>query len=65
LLTPEGGDGRRGVFAIDLQGQADASRSYLRNSAVLETILRDGAGNVIRVVDFCPRFRSVVAFSDR
>jgi GH15 family glucan-1,4-alpha-glucosidase len=57
LLTPEGGDGRRGVFAIDLQGQADASRSYLRNSAVLETILRDGAGNVIRVVDFCPRFR--------
>jgi GH15 family glucan-1,4-alpha-glucosidase len=57
LLTPEGGDAARGVFAIDLQGLAHASRSYLRNSAVLETILRDGAGNVVRIVDFCPRFR--------
>jgi len=57
LLTPEGGDAPLGVFAIDLQGLTHASRRYLRNSAVLETILRDGAGNVVRIVDFCPRFR--------
>jgi GH15 family glucan-1,4-alpha-glucosidase len=57
LLTPEGGEGRKGVFAIDLQGQVDAARRYLRNTAVLETILRDGQGNVVRIVDFCPRFR--------
>ena len=57
LLKTEGGDARTGVFAVDLQGQAAASRRYLRNSAVLETILRDDHGNVARIVDFCPRFR--------
>jgi GH15 family glucan-1,4-alpha-glucosidase len=57
LLKTQGGEERTGVFAVDLQGQAAAARSYLRNSAVLETILRDGAGNVARIVDFCPRFR--------
>jgi GH15 family glucan-1,4-alpha-glucosidase len=57
LLTPEGGDARLGVFAIDLQGQAEATRGYVRNSAVLETVLRDSQGNALRIVDFCPRFR--------
>jgi GH15 family glucan-1,4-alpha-glucosidase len=58
LLTAEGGDSDTGVFAIDLQDQAHVTRSYLRNTAVLETILDDGRGNVLRILDFCPRFRS-------
>ena len=57
LLRPEGGDSQKGVFAVDLQGHVESSRRYLRNTAVLETVLRDGHGNAIRIVDFCPRFR--------
>jgi GH15 family glucan-1,4-alpha-glucosidase len=58
LLTRAGGDAETGVFAIDLQGQVHASRRYLRNTAVLETLLDDDRGNVLRILDFCPRFRS-------
>jgi GH15 family glucan-1,4-alpha-glucosidase len=57
LLRPEGGDSQKGVFAVDLQGHVESSRRYLRNTAVLETVLRDGQGNAVRIVDFCPRFR--------
>jgi GH15 family glucan-1,4-alpha-glucosidase len=57
LLTPLGGDSPTGVFAVDLQGPVESSRSYLRNTAVLETILRNDKGDVLRIVDFCPRFR--------
>ncbi len=57
LLTREGGDSATGVFAVELQGQAEARRSYVRNTAVLETVLHGSQGEVVRVVDFCPRFR--------
>ena len=57
LLTPQGGDAPTGVFAVELQGLADASRSYVRNTAVLETVLRGSQGEALRIVDFCPRFR--------
>ena len=58
LLTPQGGESETGVFAVDLQGHVRASRRYMRNTAVLETLLDDERGNVLRVIDFCPRFRS-------
>jgi GH15 family glucan-1,4-alpha-glucosidase len=58
LLRTDGGDAAVGVFAVELQQQAQASRQYVRNTAVLETILRDDQGNVVRLTDFCPRFRS-------
>ncbi|HET7202000.1 MAG TPA: glycoside hydrolase family 15 protein, partial [Steroidobacteraceae bacterium] len=57
LLTPLGGDSPTGVFAVELQGLVDATRAYVRNSAVLETILRGSQGDAVRIVDFCPRFR--------
>jgi GH15 family glucan-1,4-alpha-glucosidase len=57
LLTREGGDSPTGVFAVELQGCVDATRSYVRNSAVLETVLRGSRGDAVRIVDFCPRFR--------
>ena len=47
-----------GVFAIDLCDETEASHEYLRNTAVLATTLRDAHGNALRVLDFCPRFRS-------
>ena len=57
LLTPLGGDSPTGVFAVELQGVVDATRGYVRNSAVLETVLRGAQGDAVRIVDFCPRFR--------
>ena len=57
LLSREGGDAASGVFAVELQHGARSEQRYLRNTAILETLLDDGAGNVLRVLDFCPRFR--------
>jgi GH15 family glucan-1,4-alpha-glucosidase len=57
LLTRLGGDSPTGVFAVDLQGPVDATRRYVRNTAVLETVLRGSQGDSVRIVDFCPRFR--------
>ena len=57
LLSREGGDAANGVFAVEMQHGARSEQRYLRNTAILETLLDDGAGNVLRVTDFCPRFR--------
>ncbi|HEX9771899.1 MAG TPA: glycoside hydrolase family 15 protein [Steroidobacteraceae bacterium] len=57
LLSREGGDAADGVFAVELQHVAHTEQRYLRNTAILETLLDDGQGNVLRVLDFCPRFR--------
>ena len=58
LLQREGGESAGGVFAVDLRDMADAQRAYVRNTAILETILTDAHGNSVRITDFCPRFRS-------
>jgi GH15 family glucan-1,4-alpha-glucosidase len=57
LLTPAGGDAQTGVFAIDLQGCIGTERQYVRNTAVLQTIVRSAHGDAMRITDFCPRFR--------
>lgn len=57
LLDPRGGDAKAGVFAIDLIDAAGQRQDYLRNTAVVETVLDDAAGNQMRLTDFCPRFR--------
>jgi len=58
LLRRDGGDSVSGVFAIDLQNMAEARRTYVRNTAIVETTLSDVRGNSMRITDFCPRFRS-------
>src|SRR5208282_4998173 len=58
LLRRDGGDSVSGVFAIDLQKMTEARRSYVRNTAIVETTLTDAEGNSLRITDFCPRFRS-------
>ncbi len=57
LLSTKGGDAESGVFAVELPNRARSEQRYLRNTAILETLLDDGQGNVLRVTDFCPRFR--------
>lgn len=46
-----------GHFSIKLQDQCDATQSYRHNTAVLCTELTDRSGGVLRITDFCPRFR--------
>jgi GH15 family glucan-1,4-alpha-glucosidase len=58
LLTRDGGAAAGGAFAVDMADFARAEQRYLRNTAVLETILHDSRGGSLRIVDFCPRFRS-------
>ena len=58
LLTAEGGAANRGVFAIDVSNLASCKQQYLRNTAIVETTLADVANGVVRIVDFCPRFRN-------
>jgi GH15 family glucan-1,4-alpha-glucosidase len=50
-------DAQHGFSDVMIDNFASSSSSYLRNSAILETILRDTAGNAVRVLDFMPRFR--------
>ena len=54
LLSREGGDAASGVFAVELQHGARSEQRYLRNTAILETLLDDGAGNVLRVTRLLP-----------
>ena len=46
-----------GHFSIELQDQCDTTQSYRHNTAVLCTELTDRSGGVLRITDFCPRFR--------
>ncbi|MCE7878356.1 MAG: glycoside hydrolase family 15 protein, partial [Betaproteobacteria bacterium PRO3] len=45
----------RGLFAIELDGLADAESTYVRNTAVLSTRLIDRDGGEIEIIDCVPR----------
>ncbi|MRH78955.1 glycoside hydrolase family 15 protein [Spiribacter sp. C176] len=47
----------QGYFAIELCNQQESRQYYLRNTAILCTELTDQHGGVLRITDFCPRFR--------
>ncbi len=51
------GDASAGVFAVDVVGQVSATQAYRRNTAILETMLADLDGNLLRITDFAPRFQ--------
>ncbi|MBR0654651.1 glycoside hydrolase family 15 protein [Plastoroseomonas arctica] len=53
---PRAGDGARGFWEIDLDGVTSTKQRYVRNTPVLTTRHADADGNVIDVIDFCPRF---------
>ncbi|MBC7769636.1 MAG: glycoside hydrolase family 15 protein [Phycisphaerales bacterium] len=46
-----------GIWAIDLIDQVKSEQSYERNTPILITTLEDTRGNVLEIVDFCPRYR--------
>lgn len=53
--NPPSAEGARGFWEIDLEDGVETSQEYLRNTPILVTRHRDGAGNAIEVIDFCPR----------
>lgn len=56
-LLSDHGEPEAGYWSIDLVDLASSEQRYRRNSAVLETVLRDAHGGAVRVTDFAPRFR--------
>lgn len=57
LLRDDPEEARQGFFAVDLEGCTHSTQRYLRNTAILETVLTASNGAQIRILDFCPRFR--------
>lgn len=47
-----------GSFSVELENFAKSEQRYLRNTAIVETILTANDGSAVRIIDFCPRFRN-------
>jgi GH15 family glucan-1,4-alpha-glucosidase len=45
-----------GYFDVQLAGFARSEQRYIPNTAMVETLLYDDSGGVVRMVDFAPRF---------
>ena len=50
------GDEEKGFCDVALSGLVETESSYLRNTAIVETLLTDDQGARLRVTDFAPRF---------
>ncbi len=50
------GDEEKGFCDVALAGLVETESRYLRNTAIVETVLTDRRGAKVRVTDFAPRF---------
>jgi GH15 family glucan-1,4-alpha-glucosidase len=50
------GDEEKGFCDVVLAGRVETDSHYVRNTAIVETILTDPAGAKVRITDFAPRF---------
>ncbi len=51
------GNEEKGFSDVVLDGMVDFQSEYVRNTAIVSTVLTDQQGNAIRITDFAPRFR--------
>jgi GH15 family glucan-1,4-alpha-glucosidase len=51
------GDEEKGFADVLLDDVADVQSEYLRNTAVVSTLMTDRRGNAVRILDFAPRFQ--------
>ncbi len=51
------GDEEKGFADVVLDQMADYQSEYLRNTAIVSTVLTDRHGGVVRITDFAPRYR--------
>jgi GH15 family glucan-1,4-alpha-glucosidase len=47
---------RRGVLEVEMLDLASSAQSYVENTPILTTTLRDEHGNALRFLDFAPRY---------
>ena len=52
-----GGSSDEGYADVQLVNVAQSAQAYRRNTAIIETVLRDSTGGALRIIDFCPRYR--------
>jgi GH15 family glucan-1,4-alpha-glucosidase len=52
------GEEEKGFTDVVLDGMADFSSDYVRNTAVVSTVLTDRKGAAVKITDFAPRFRA-------
>ena len=58
FCTLLGGDrAESGFFEAELLDCNSATQSYVHNTAILKTTLRDSSGNALEIVDFAPRLQ--------
>ncbi len=50
------GDEEKGFCDVVLHGEPKSTSAYVRNTAIIETIIDDGDGNVVKISDYAPRF---------
>mgnify|MGYP002620142556 FL=1 len=50
------GDEEKGFADVVLEGAVRTRAAYLRNTAIVETVIEDDAGNGVRIIDFAPRY---------
>lgn len=53
------GDEDKGFSDVVLENLADVKSSYVRNTAIVETVLTDSKGGAVRITDFAPRFQNL------
>ena len=53
------GDEEKGFSDVVLDGMVSIQSEYLRNSAIVCTVLTDRQGGAVRITDFAPRFRNL------
>jgi GH15 family glucan-1,4-alpha-glucosidase len=51
------GNEEKGFSDVVLDDLADVQSEYLRNTAIVSTVLTDRRGGAVRITDFAPRFR--------
>ena len=51
------GDEEKGFCDVVLDGMVEYTSEYVRNTAIVSTVLTDDKGAAVRITDFAPRFR--------
>jgi GH15 family glucan-1,4-alpha-glucosidase len=51
------GEAEAGFYDVELQAFARSEQRYVPNTAIVETVLYDGSGAAVKIIDFAPRMQ--------
>ena len=52
------GEEEKGFLDVVLDGMVDCQSEYMRNTAIVTTVLTDSQGGAVRITDFAPRYQN-------